>query len=718
MATLFDALYRAAHPFAGPVKMPNLQFPIATSGGRTRDPICWLALMAILLMALWIRVDDLRAWKAQPHRALYNGQPILINFDGYFYLSLARDLLENKYDSVDELRGAPDPQERPIPPPLLSSLAAVIAAVLPFSLDWIATLLPVFLGVLLAVPLYLFSRLYGGQVMAIVTLCVGLYARYYVYRSNVGWFDTDCLNPTFALMVTYLFLRFGMIVDLRRYGYLAGGILVSLLFFLWWDQTRSTVVLISLCPLALVLALYYRPAGRERWLAIGIAIAIFAGLSMWQGLQVFRLPVEKTLAALGYITEAQVGDFPSTAQSVMEQKRPDLLSLAQISTGHIATFFGGIAGLAWLLLRHRRQALPLLTLFGVGCFSFLFARRFTIFLNPFLAIGLGFAVQQLWDLRSRWSYLRYVAPLVAALVCLFAAKDSFQKTYWPKEIPPIIEGQHLLNKSTAADALVWAWWDHGYPLRYWSQRATVNDGSLHDGPRTVNNAIPLSSSNPRQAANFMHFYAVRGLQGIQAVMDQSPTPAEGMQVIKRVFAGGPENAESVLMASGLAPIDQWRRFFFPPGRRDIYLFLDLRVARAAYWWHWFGTWDLATHQGVHGKFQLLRNCQLSAGRLQGPDVSVDLVEGFAVVGRQKIPLARFYHNDGRQVQRIDYPRSKGLVFTYHGASHTGALMDREFSRTLFHQLYMLEKSDLRYFSLYAQHFPYYQIWRVTPDVVR
>jgi dolichyl-diphosphooligosaccharide--protein glycosyltransferase len=698
--------------------MSNLQRQIHRSGDRKRHPMYWLALVAILLIALWIRIDDLRAWKAQPHRAFHNGRPILINFDGYFYLSLARDLLENEYKPIDTLRGVPEPQRRPIPPPLISLFAAAIAFVSPFSLDWIAALLPVFLGVLLAVPLYLFSRLYGGWLMVIVTVSVGLFSRYYVYRSNAGWFDTDCLNATFAFMVTYLFLRFGITANLRRYCYLVGGVLASLLFFLWWDQTRSSVILLSLCPLAMVLVLFYRPEGKERWLAIGIAVAILAGLLMWQGVLLIRLPVEKTMIALGYITETQVGDFPNTAQSVMEQKRPDLQSLAQISTGNIATFIGGISGLVWLLFCHRRQAIPLLALFGLGCFSLLFARRFTIFLNPFLAIGLGFAFQQLWDLRSKWPFLRYAAPLGAALVCLIAAKDSFQRTYWPKEIPPIIKGQDLLNESTAADALVWAWWDHGYPLRYWSQRATINDGSLHNGPRTVSNAIPLSSSNQRQAANFMYFYAVRGVKGLRTVMDQSDAPAEGLQVMKRVFAAGPENAESVLVASGLAPIDQWHRFFFPPRKRDIYLFLDLRVARTAFWWHWFGTWDTATRQGVHGKFQLHRNCRLDGGRLQGPGVSVDLVQGIAVVGQHQMLLSRFYHNNGRRVEHIDYPRSRGLVFAYHAASHIGALMDQDFSRTLFNQLYMLGKSDRRYFSLHSQHFPFYQIWRVSPDAVR
>lgn len=695
--------------------MPAKQIQNSDFAERTHHPVHWLLIFAILILSLWIRMDDLGAWINQPHRAFHDGQPILINFDGYFYLSLARDLLEDRYSAFDELRGVPEPQKRPMPPPMISLITAAIAAITPFSLDWIATLLPVFLGIFLAVPLYLFSRLYGGGLMATVAICVGLCARYYVYRSNVGWFDTDCLNATLALLVTYLFLRFGMMSTARRYLYLAGGFLVALFFFLWWDQTRTAVVMIALCPLVLVVVLYYRPQGRERWLAIGVIVLIGIGLLIWQGPQIFWLPLEKAMVAMGYITKAQFGDFPNTAQSVMEQARPDLQSLARISTGNVGTFFLGIVGLVWLLICRKRQALPLIVLFGLGCFSFLFARRFMVFLNPFLAIGLGFAAQRLWTLQSRWPWMRIAAPIGAAIVCLFAAKNSVQRVYWPKEIPPIVAGQQRLAEESSSDALVWAWWDHGYPIRYWSRRATINDGSLHNGPRTVSNAIPLSCENPRQAANFMHFYAVRGVPGLQAVFDQSDSPAKGMQVMQRVFAAGPEAAAPILSRYGLRPPDQWLDFFFPDQQREIYLFLDLRTARTAHWWHWFGTWNMATQQGVHGKFQLIRNCRLDKQRIQGPNLSVDITKGILTWHQRQLPLARVYRNDGLTLKRSDYPNSSRWYFAFHEASRIGALIDRDFSKTVFNQLYMFENPDLRYFSLHSQNFPYYQIWRVTPD---
>lgn len=697
--------------------MPKRRTQHLDSPDRRYTAAHWAALAFIVVTALWIRIDDLIAWHQQPQKAFHNGQPILINFDGYFYLSLARDLLNDEYEPLDNLRGVPKPQKRPMPPPLISILTAGIAAITPFSLDWIASILPIVLGVLLAVPLYLFSRLFGGPLMAIVALIVGLCARYYVYRSNFGWFDTDCLNVTFAFLITYLFLRFGIESTTRRYAYLASGFVASALFLLWWDQTRTAVILIALCPLVMVLVLYYRPQGAERWLAIGIGAAAAIGLLAWYGPQLFMIPYEKTLTALGYINKTQVGEFPNTALSVMEQKRVGIHALARVSTGNLATFVIGLAGLVWLFVSQKRPAIPLMALFGLGCFSFVFARRFLVFLNPFLAIGLGYAAQRCWDLRSKWPVLKFATPLGAALVCLFAAKDSLHNVYWPKEIPPIVEGMQNLSETSSKHALVWAWWDHGYPLRYWSKRATINDGSLHNGPRTVSNAIPLVSLSPRQAANFMYFYAARGVQGIQTVIESQSRPAAAMQLIKTIFEAGPEKIESHLVASGLKPLSKWRDFFFPPRNREINLFLDYRVARTAYWWHWFGTWDMNTKTGVHGSFKLLLNLRQKNKRLVGPNLSVDLEKGVVVLKQKKYQLRQFIQHDGQRARYMEYNRSTGLVFVHRLDLNIGALMDVNFAQTLFNQLYMLENPDSRYFARKSQRFPYYQIWQVKPDPI-
>ena len=213
----------------------------------------------------------------------------------------------------------------------------------------------------------------------------------------------------------------------------------------------------------------------------------------------------------------------------------------------------------------------------------------------------------------------------------------------------------------------------------------------------------------------MSFYSVHGVKGLQKVIDQSDTPAEGLRTLRRVLAAGPEAAASILARTALTPLDQWLDFFFPQQQREIYLFLDLRVARTAYWWHWFGTWDMSKKQGVHGQYQLIRNCKIERGQIQGPNLSVDIDKGILTWNLRKLPLGRFYHNNGEILKRTDYHRSSSWYFAYHEASRVGALIERDFSKTLFNQLYMFENPDLRYFTLHSQSFPYYQIWQVTPD---
>jgi hypothetical protein len=124
---------------------------------------------------------------------------------------------------------------------------------------------------------------------------------------------------------------------------------------------------------------------------------------------------------------------------------------------------------------------------------------------------------------------------------------------------------------------------------------------------------------------------------------------------------------------------------------------------------------MAKQQGVHGRFQLIRNCRLDKRRIQGPNLSVDIAKGILTWNQRKRPLARFYHNNGQTLKRSDYQHTSHWYFAFHEASRVGALIDRDFAETVFNQLYMFETPDLRYFSLHSQHFPYYQIWQVTPD---
>ena len=418
---------------------------------------------------------------------------------------------------------------------------------------------------------------------------------------------------------------------------------------------------------------------------------------------------------MGYISKAQTGDFPNIGVSVFEQKRLVFNDLVQKSTGNLFTFIFGAAGLGWLFWRRRRQAAALGLLFLMGCFSFLFARRFLIFLNPFIAIGLGYMTQQLWNLRRRWPVLQTAVPVLALLVCFGVVKSSLGKVYWPKEIPPITAGIERLASLTPADAVVWAWWDHGYPIVYWGKRATINDGSLHSGLRTVCNAIPLASHSQRYAAGFMHFYVARGTTGIISLFDALGSPSKGMALIEGVFTIGPQGADALISKAGLEPLEQWRDFFFPIQHRELYLFLDLRLARTTYWWYWFGTWDVGSRSGRHANFKLIRNLHREGNHISGPDIDVHLGNGVAAYKRKTYRLDQFYCLNGTELTHTSYGAPGDVVFAFRQDDGVGALLEPSFARTVFNQLFILSDAQPSYFTRVAENYPYYQIWKVTTD---
>jgi dolichyl-diphosphooligosaccharide--protein glycosyltransferase len=599
-----------------------------------------------------------------------------------------------------------------MPPPLISLLAAALAKITPFSLNWIGCLLPPLLGLSLAWPLYLISRLYGGRLMVLVSVGLGLFSRYYVYRSHLGWFDTDCLNVTFVFLICYFFMRFGITPQRNKYYYLLAGLGCFVLFLLWWDQTPALVTLISLSPLAIVLILYYRPKGHERWVALGLGILGLVVLGAWQGPEIFITPFKAALQQWGYIAKQQSGDFPNVGVSVLEQKQLSLSALVGNTTGHWATFLAGLAGLGMLIWDKKKQAAALLVPFALGALSFFFARRFMIFFNPFLAIGIGYAAQQLWVRRDKWPPLKFVVPVLIAMIVIVPLKDSSTKQYWPKELPPIVEGMARLGRETSKGAVVWAWWDHGYPMVYWSQRGTINDGSLHGGLRTVINAIPLAEPNPRLAANFIHFYIARGMAGFEKVFAAVGRADRGMQFIRTVLGHPPEQADAVIQAAGLAPAAEWRDFFFPANQREIYLFLDLRLARTTYWWTWFGTWDVARREGSHAVYRMFTNCRRQGDSLQGKEFLVDLVQGQAVYRGKTYALKEAHLISETAAEVKQYSQPNGLVLIYQAKSHTANLLQQPFEKTLFSKLYLLNEPLPDFFSLQIQRFPYYQIWKV------
>jgi len=684
--TTFDAYARKALPY-------RILFEI-------------LAVACIVALGIFCRLDDLSQWKTIESRTFYDSKPIHATFDAWFYLSLAQDLIDGTYTQPDEKRGVPHSPPRPVPAPLLSVLAAAIVKTTHMSLCWVGALLPAVLGPLLVIPLYLTGRLYGGIVCGLIASIVAVLYPFYIVRSNVGRFDTDCLILPFALGATYLFTRFALCRAPVRYVYASAGAAVSALFLWWWDQTPAAVCALSGLPLLVALVFYYRPTLREGLIFYGIlACSAVAALCFIDPALPLKM-IQRLWLEFLYITKEQSGSFPNVGNTISEQFVPDFGSIIRSTTANSLSFLFAAAGFILLVWRKRTQALFLLPFIIMTYLAFTTANRFILFMIPLVALGTGYAASSIHRL------LHSVRPLdaivCAGLTALLAVPlylHNIQSTRMPKEPGFMVEAMHRIREVTPQDAVIWAWWDHGYALTYYARRATINDGSIHGGELTVFNAIPYAADSFRLAANFMQFYISHGIPGMRRVYRQfEDSPVCGLQFIKDVLRAGPEAARSIITQAALtqdkecASTDDWLRFFFPGRKRPLYLVCDHLLNRTAHWWYWFGTWNTASRSGTHPQFRAHEQISFDRSSIRGAgNLAIDRASGTYLLDNRRIPLARIdLHAGGRTRTLNDYNRD-GLRFEFNREHRHGAVMDTDIAESVFSRLFIRTQTDTRYF---------------------
>ncbi|MCX5900515.1 MAG: hypothetical protein NTX06_07245, partial [Proteobacteria bacterium] len=307
------------------------------------------AVIVLIAAGIFFRMEDLSDWRKAESRAFFESQPLHTTFDAYFYLSLAKDIIDGTYYPTDEKRGVPDCPARPSPPPLLSVLAAQITKLSSWSLSWIGAVLPAILGGFLALPLYLLGRYYSGGIAGFTAAILALLYPFYVFRSGFGRFDTDCLNVTFILISAYLFLRFAITTTWKRYIYV-GIALINFGFFIWWwDQTPAVVTAITFLPFVVALIFYYRPQKKEACIFGGIIALGVSVIIAFKGPYFFIDMIKAIFHQFMYISKDASGDFPNIGVTISEQSRPDVATIIEYTTGSILGFIFAFTGIAFLL---------------------------------------------------------------------------------------------------------------------------------------------------------------------------------------------------------------------------------------------------------------------------------------------------------------------------------------------------------------------------------
>jgi dolichyl-diphosphooligosaccharide--protein glycosyltransferase len=256
-----------------------MEYSTLDSGDQTlrRDAKSWLiaalAVMLVLSASLGLRLYPTLKDPLLKHNLSF---PVLNVFDGYLYLRYAKEYCEGTYEAgeVDELRGAHNKLLRPSLP-MLSAFTCYAHRATGASMEHVALFLPVVLSAFVSIPIWLYRKRIGGELVAAVAIVFTLTSQIYTTRTMMGSFDTDCLIPFFFLMVLWLLHKVAETPRWQGVVYAVAGGLVFRLFMLWYP--KPILYFIFAATLVLLLILYHRE-NRSKIAIIKVLVFLLIGL--------------------------------------------------------------------------------------------------------------------------------------------------------------------------------------------------------------------------------------------------------------------------------------------------------------------------------------------------------------------------------------------------------------------------------------------------------
>ncbi len=666
-----------------------------------------LGIFLVLGLALFIRLKDLHHWQKYKQYCYYKGQPLLTTLDAYYHLRLARDIIQGNYKAKDEKRCPPDYIARPKVPPLLSILAAYLSKFSGLSLNWIGLLLPPVLGCLVIIPCFLWGSAFGGYLTGLASSLLTVTGYIYYHRTRIGWFDTDILNVFFIFIIPYFLLLYCREKNKRRYFYLFSSLVLSFIFVWWWYPACFLVGFLVFIPLFTSIFLY-----KESKVEIGIKLAIICAII---GFMILKYHGIKEIIL--FLSKRQTeANFISIAASISELKRPPFQRIVKMSSGHISIFILGLLGWLVLMIKRYKETTFLYVPLFVASFTFLFSQRFMIFLIPFIGFGLGYIAYIISKRIEKRQYCPLFYPLL--IIGIFASifpsiRRDWTTKFSPKMPAPVIKGLDYINKTAPPDAFIWCWWDLGYTAQYWANRGTFVDGGTQNPERTFFSALPLATSNWNLSANIIKFLSYHGKSGFNKLVSKFGQE-RAIDILKTVLSASPNEQKMVLKKRNLEP-NKWEPFFFPKKVRKIYLVLDGTLPGKAYWWYYFGSWDIKRKKGTHPIIFPIRNCEINNNQIiSSAGLKIDLNTGLvSYKGNQLFLRELLIYNikTGKIHKRYFFIRD-GLVFEFISPLRIGFLVSEGFYESVFNKLFILNIYRKGLFRPIYSKYMFIQVWEV------
>ncbi|EAK0437038.1 peptide-binding protein [Campylobacter lari] len=482
---------------------------------------CILILIAfafsVLCRLYWV------AWASEFYEFFFNDQLMITTNDGYAFAEGARDMIA----------GFHQPNDLSYFGSSLSTLTYWLYSILPFSFESIILYMSTFFASLIVAPIILIAREYKLTTYGFIAALLGSVANSYYNRTMSGYYDTDMLVLVLPMLILLTFIRLTINKDIFT-------LLLSPIFimtYLWWYPSSYSLNFAMIGLFGLYTLVFHR---KEKIFYLAIALMIIA-LSMlaWQ----YKLALIVLLFAIFAFKEEKINFYMIWAlifisililhlsggldpvlyqlkfyvfkasdvqnlkdatfvyfnvnETIMEVNTIDPEVFMQRISSSVLVFILSFIGFILLCKDHKSMllALPMLAL---GFMALRAGLRFTIYAVPVMALGFGYFLYAFFNflekkqiklnLRNKNILLILIAffSISPALVHIYYYKSSTVFTSYEASIL-----NDLKNKAQREDYVV-AWWDYGYPIRYYSDVKTLIDGGKHLGKDNFFSSFVLS----------------------------------------------------------------------------------------------------------------------------------------------------------------------------------------------------------------------------------
>ncbi len=668
-------------------------------------------LFSISMRFIW--VNEVRS-APQFH---WKNELMINNNDGYSFAEGARDILQGHHEATDL-----SPVDS-----AASKLTAFFAKIIPVSFETLILYMPSFLGSLIVIPLILIGRSLNQTTMGFIAALVGSIAHSYYNRTMTGYYDTDMLNIVLPVLEMYSLI---LALTHQRNRYLI-PISISIALYQWWypqayalDTALFGMILgyallfdrrniyiykialfiligilaiplvskISLALIVFVLFHYYKKLSVQLFIALfGTVLALYfftGGIDpIWNFLKGYVFRGSNTNSAI-----SSTISYYDVMSTVREAGRIPFTLFAERISGHTITFVLACIGYIMAVIAYR-PLLIMLPLAGLGFLAMSSGLRFTIYAVPVMALGIAYVIVYL----SKFIQIASVRYAIMAILTIGALYPNYThiKEYL---MPPVMLAEEVqaldqLGQISSHEDYVVAWWDYGYPIRYYSDTKTWIDGGKHTGDVNYPASFVLTAKDSFSAAHMMRLYTEYTEHGV-GLVDVNNTKHTFELIMSKEGFKDPNDFVAALALP---------EYKVPKKTLDVYLYLPLRMIEI------FPTVALFSNLDLTGKNQLQQPFFYATRSIQDTGQTIELGRGLSIVkanstlkiGMQSLPIKTFYQvgydpNHKLQMSQQNFA-SEGLSVIYMASYGQFIVLDDYYLKSQYIQMFVFEQYDKNLF---------------------